>query len=80
MNSSFVLDCSERFAQRVLRESSLAFDTRLAHAFELAYGRLPQKDEMQLFRKFCADQGGDDKTWTAICHALLSSNEFLYVD
>jgi len=80
MNSSFVLECSERFAQRVLRESADAFEARLGRAFELAYGRLPQKEEVQLFREFCSNHNGNEKSWAAICHALLSSNEFLYVD
>jgi len=80
MNGSFVLECSERFAQRVLRESGDAFEARLGRAFELAYGRLPQKEETELFREFCRNHNGDEKSWTAVCHALLSSNEFLYVD
>jgi len=104
MNSSFVLDCSEQFARRVLHEGGPNFNSRLERAFLLAYGRLPDRDEMEMLKKLCTvekksfDTNGpltpndpltptlfpkgerENETWTMICHALLSSNEFLYVD
>lgn len=91
MNSSFALECSEHFARRVLREGGPIFEKRLGRAFALAYARQPEPDEVALFKKFGESHGnaaissGGDKpltleSWTAICHALLSSNEFLYVD
>ncbi|HMC26179.1 MAG TPA: DUF1553 domain-containing protein, partial [Verrucomicrobiae bacterium] len=84
MNSSFVLDCAEQFARDVLHETAGSFNSALQRAFLLAYGRAPQQDEIDIFAKFSATQkaAGDnqEKIWTTICHALLSSNEFLYVD
>src|SRR5439155_6685360 len=84
MNSSFVLDCSEQFARRVLREAGGGFNSALQRAFLQSYGRPPHPAEINMFGKFCATQkaAGDspEKIWTAICHALVSSNEFLYVD
>ena len=84
MNSPFVLDCAEQFARRVLRERGDSFRSRLDRAFILAYARPPVADEIDLFKSFCASradlQNQTEKLWTTICHALLSSNEFLYVD
>jgi hypothetical protein len=78
------MDCSTQFARRVLGETEGSFKARLGRAFALAYGRPPEKDEVALFQAFGASDANRDQTpeklWTAICHALLSSNEFLYVD
>jgi hypothetical protein len=84
MNSPFVVDCSEQFAKRVLREGGTTFKTRLQEAFLLAYGRLPEKDEIEMFKTYSTSQPNSndtpEKLWAGICHALLSSSEFLYVD
>jgi hypothetical protein len=78
------MECSAKFAQRVLNEAADNFKARLQRAFLLAYGRPPETDEVALFAAFGASATNRAQTperlWTAICHALLSSNEFLYVD
>ncbi len=65
------------------------------HAWSLAYCREPDQDEMRIAVRFLADQveywqqHTDDlpeevdvyqQALTNLCHAMLSSNEFLYVD
>jgi hypothetical protein len=85
MNNPLMLECAERFAQRVKAEAGPSFTSRLARAFLLAYGRPPASDEIALMREQtgvtenpAAEADGTD--WRMLCHALLSSNEFLYVD
>jgi hypothetical protein len=83
MNSQFVLDCAKAFAQRVLREGRLDFPSTLERTFLLVYGRPPDRDERALFKSFSEAQPRSEtaeQLWSTICHALLSSNEFLYAD
>jgi hypothetical protein len=67
----------------------------IVRAWQLAYGRNPNSEELKLATQFAADQitaiqtdsvtlpAGRDaflQSLTGVCHALLTSNEFLYVD
>jgi len=85
MNNPLMVECAERFAERVKTEAGPGFTPRLARAFLLAYGRPPAKDEIVLMRGLMETPArregeSDDTDWRMVCHALLSSNEFLYVD
>lgn len=97
MNSEFVLGQAGRFAQRLLHEissdgdESSRRDRRLALAWQLAYQRPIEPDELSSARRFLDRQRAHyppskDKNdpelplWTNLCQQLLSSNEFLYVD
>jgi len=86
MNNPFILEGAERFAQRIMAEGGTTFDQRLRSAWLLAYGRKPSEEEVSLFSHFLEDGRRDTedidgaKSWRTICHALFSSNEFLYVD
>lgn len=68
---------------------------RIVRAWQLAYGRDPEREELILATQFAAEQmdainshsvqlpAGRDafqQALTDVCHALLTSNEFLYVD
>ena len=70
----------------MIAEAGPGFEERLGRAFALAYGRAPDAEELALFRRPLppatgADEpSGDETFWRTACHALLSSNEFLYVD
>ncbi len=96
MNSDFLLQQAGHFARRLIREASAAAgegtpDRRIALAWQLAYQRPADAEEMDLARRFLERQrarlpAARDKTdpelaaWTNLCQQLLSSNEFLYVD
>jgi hypothetical protein len=86
LNGDLALECAERFARRVAAEAGPGFDERLSRAFALAYGRAPDDEERALFRWSLPPAGGggeppaDEAFWRTACHAILSSNEFLYVD
>lgn len=77
MNDPFVIESARAFASRVQTEAGPSFELALRRAFALAYQREPSADELAAFRE---SAGGHDNPWPIICQALLSSNEFLYID
>ena len=81
MNHPFVLECAGAFAQRVLDDAA-DDNARIARAFLLAYGRPPQAGEQALFAGALAQMkpGQELETWRRLCHALLASSEFFYLD
>jgi uncharacterized protein DUF1553/uncharacterized protein DUF1549/cytochrome c len=91
MNSPFMHEQSDRFAVRV----GMAYDTlqeRIEYAFRLAYGRAPRPEEIREAQDYLRrtrlelQAGGapvDQLNRNALAsylRAVLSSNEFLYVD
>ncbi|MGD9857909.1 MAG: DUF1553 domain-containing protein, partial [Planctomycetaceae bacterium] len=93
MNSDFILEQSQRFARRVMADSTdVAKQPRLA--WRLAYGRTPTPQEQSDAVEFLQEQAarlvngsGDDQqaessadALAVLCQMLLSSNEFLYVE
>ena len=94
MNGGFVHAQARRFAERLLKEvpGEVLAPTRMLRAYELAYSRLPSVSERTQAADFLRKQearhraGGTAATeaalaaWADFCHALFSSNEFLYTD
>jgi hypothetical protein len=96
MNSDFLLKQAGHFAQRLIREvpsdlggTAALLDRRLALAWQLAYQRAAEPEEIAAARRFIEGQrarlpkAGTDPDLAALtnlCQQLLSSNEFLYVD
>ena len=91
LNSVFVVQQSERFAARVVRESGDVEPAgQVARAWELAYGRPPDADEVSLAvacleeQSAAASAAGEkepkSKALACLCLTLLNSNEFIYVD
>ncbi|HWG44800.1 MAG TPA: DUF1549 and DUF1553 domain-containing protein [Gemmataceae bacterium] len=94
LNGDFALDRARQLAAR-LRDHFEADETELiAQAYRLSWGRLPSSEEVQLGRRFLNTQteallsragprNHTDVRAAAIvdfCHALLNTNEFLFVD
>jgi len=75
MNNSFVLRMSDRFADRLQRESGKKTDQHIRRAYQLAYGRDPDGEELNLTTRFVSQHG-----LPALCRVLFNSSEFLYVD
>jgi Protein of unknown function (DUF1553)/Protein of unknown function (DUF1549)/Planctomycete cytochrome C len=93
MNSEFIAAQAEHFARRVLREAppGEGHETQtVEHAFRLALERRPTASEMDRLRSFLHTQAAhyestpaadrDVRVYADLCQALLSSNEFLYID
>lgn len=82
LNNPFVLSHSESFARRVAKDRQTAAD-RVAYAYLLAYGRPPTSGERAAtaaFLKRYSPHADGPETLSALCHSLLASAEFRYVD
>ncbi len=75
MNHPFVREAAAALADRI-EKSSEDDRVRTYYAFRSGYGREPTPDEVQLVMQAVVD----GSSWEIVAHALLSSNEFLYVD
>ena len=74
LNSQFVLQQAELFAQRLEREGGTGAAARVQLAYRLCFGRPSTEEELHEALAF-VDQHG----LAAFCRALLNANEFLFV-
>ena len=73
MNGYLVNEESEQLAARIIKEVGDGRATQIRRAFELVLNREPREDESGPFDKF-------NGKLASICHVLLNSNEFLYLE
>ena len=74
LNSPFLMQQASLLAERVEREAGKATDAQIAQAFRLTLGRAPEREEFEEAATLVKRHG-----LSALCRALLNSNEFLYV-
>ena len=86
LNSPFVIDQAKALAARVQKEGSNDQE-RVQRAYQLAFGRPANAEEMKLSIGFLegqdakTDQGQNRLTrWERFAQILIGSNEFMYVD
>jgi len=86
MNNSFVHARSNALARRVVALATQDVTEQVRHAWRFTLGREPDASEAALALKHIDSQRArfaDDSDFLALaslCHVLLNSNEFLYVD
>jgi hypothetical protein len=89
LNSPFSHEQADRWAERLLQLYGDSSEHDLVRrAYLEAYGRAPSENEIEAAEQFLAKRqamaGGGEKGRRAavagFCHAIFSSNEFLYVD
>ncbi len=92
MNNDFLLEQSEAFAARLVREVGNEQKAQVIRAWRLAYASEPTADEVSDALRFLARQAERHRATASkpgnptqqalatFCQALLSSNRFLYVD
>ena len=73
-NSHFMLQQTELFARRLQREATDEPNRQMNLAFQLCFGRDPQRSELEGAISLAQEHG-----LVAVCRALLNSNEFLFV-
>ncbi|NLT69334.1 MAG: DUF1553 domain-containing protein [Verrucomicrobiaceae bacterium] len=73
-NSRFTLDQCEAFAERVVTEVGDDPRRQIARAYEIAFNRLPDAEELRECEPVVRDHG-----LATLCRALFNSNEFLFV-
>jgi hypothetical protein len=74
LNNQFVVKQAEHFAERV-RQPSNEPAQQITAAYQLAFGRDPRPDELELLIAYTAKHGLQNT-----CRLILNSNEFLFVD
>ena len=92
LNSEFLFDLADRMAARVVARAGADPANQLEAAFQLAFARSPRESERLSGLRFLAEQAMTHATAETpaekaarmaladLCHMLLSSNEFLYVE
>ena len=75
LNSEFVMRQAERLSDRLIGETD-DNPKRIKRAYWLVYGRAPTKQEIALGRGYLESE---PNAWPSYAQALLSSNEFLYI-
>ncbi len=86
LNNEWVQNQSEAFARRIL---AAPLDTagRIDLAWQIALSRPPDDGEvraaiehLEAQRKNFGGSADDPRTWSSLCHVLLNTNEFIYLD
>ncbi len=90
MNSSFMLEQSREFANRLLAREGISDAERVEWAYRLALGRRPTSEQSSHVLKFIKqtmsadeDSGSADaevNAWLPFCQTLFASSEFRYVN
>ena len=75
LNSEFVMRQAERLSDRLLEETGPDDAARIGRAYWLVYGRAPTRQELAIGREYLKSEDA----WPSYTQALLSSNEFLYI-
>jgi len=74
LNSTFVMQQADFFADRLLREAGEEMKAQIVRAFALAFGREPSREEASAAFDLIREQG-----LPAFCRASFNANEFAYV-
>jgi hypothetical protein len=89
LNSEFMSNRAASFARRLAQEAGSDTDARIIQAYRLAYMRDPDREELRASREFIKNQmrqylgqspTPQQRAWVDFCHALLASNEYLYIE
>jgi hypothetical protein len=86
LNDPAMLRAAQAFAGRVAQQAGNDLDQQITLAYQLAYHRAPTAQQLQAAREFIRQQtalareGQNAAALVDFCHALLNSNEFVYVN
>lgn len=86
MNSPFVVEQTQRWAQRLLADASQSPTARVTAMYEAAFTRSPTEDELKAALEFVSAQAAtygapakDPRAWSDLCHVLVNVKEFIFV-
>jgi hypothetical protein len=87
MNDPFIVQEAARWADRALAEPHAAIDVRIADLYQAAFSRPPTADEIEAAIDFLQQQSaryaagtGDPRAWADLCHVLINTKEFIFVE
>jgi hypothetical protein len=73
-NSGFMADLSQRFAERIAKETGADHKKQIARAYAWTFGRTPKPDEANDAQTYLEEHG-----LPALCRILFNANEFLFL-
>lgn len=74
LNSTFMMQQSRLFAERLQREMGEDVERQITRAFQLLYGRSPEREELDAGMELVRSHG-----LVAFCRAIFSTSEFLMI-
>lgn len=80
LNQPFAMDQAKNLAERLSREAPADTTGRLNWLSRQLFAREPSTAEVQLGTAALQSFGDGPQGWERLCHALVCSNEFLFVD
>ena len=84
LNGEWTVSRAERFAALVLSDEKAGVERRIARAFRMALGRMPADQDIVEVRALLEAAGSEGKAlrsaWVDVCHVLLNTNEFIYIN
>jgi hypothetical protein len=83
LNSDFMSKRAKAFAERVQEHTDTEVSQQITYAFELLYGRKADEQDILAGTEFIetvAESDDMQSAWEQYALALLSANEFLFVD
>lgn len=82
LNSAFIQDRAARLASRKDMASAKSDEQRIHLLYQRTVSRSPEPPELQIALRYIQSQSAKSKTnpWQRLAHALLATNEFIYVD
>ncbi|MGA7409765.1 MAG: PSD1 and planctomycete cytochrome C domain-containing protein [Bryobacteraceae bacterium] len=79
LNSPLVMQCAEHLTSRLSREVGTDARARIPYAYRLLYGRDVTGSELEVGQEFLRSNPGAS-SWQQYLQALLSANEFLFLN
>ena len=79
LNNTWVLEESQAMAERVVAAGPTT-EARVDTAWRIAFARAPSAKEKQAAMEFVERSRDDAAVWSTLCHTLINTNEFIYVD
>ncbi len=81
MNSPFMAEYSQKLTDRCFASGSTQSE-RVISAFDLVFGRLPDREETELVLQFLGEESAAEhrSRWEQFAQTLLASNELQFVD
>jgi len=80
LNSPFMTTLAEAFVERLRRDVPAGDEARVQRAYQLLFGRPATSEEIDIGLRFLASGGDPVSRWKQYAHALLASNEVMYLD
>ena len=79
MNDPFVIEQAQKWSEQIrLREADTSARIRLA--FEMAFATEPSDAQLASCQEFLANGDDEAKAWSDLCHMLINSKSFIYLN